>query len=180
MMWAAGIFVCVFLKGNVCFYSHAVRVAHPVANRGASGSFVWKNAWHLASSPWLLAAGWHRNVSFLVSEPKALYLAKYRDYLWQEGAASEKNTDIYRTWRVIHSEFFHTAKNSFFIWYVPICFSWRDFLSDMATLAGKTFKMIPVMRFWMSPSKQRCIKATTWRWRTSSWRGASRQFAAFA
>lgn len=42
-----------------------IRAAHPVANRGASGAVFWKDARHLAPSPWLLAVGWHRNVSFL-------------------------------------------------------------------------------------------------------------------
>lgn len=44
--------------------SFYVRAAHPLANRGASCTVDWKDARHLAQTPWLLAVGWHRDVSF--------------------------------------------------------------------------------------------------------------------
>lgn len=36
----------------------------------------------------------------------------------------------------------------------------QESITDMATLAGRTFRMTHAMRFWTSPSKPRCIKAT--------------------
>lgn len=54
---------CVSVK-TVCLYITAIRAAHPLANWRASGAVFGKDAWHLAPSPWLLAVGWHRNVSF--------------------------------------------------------------------------------------------------------------------
>lgn len=52
------------LAKTVCLYTFAVRVAHPLANWRAGGAVFWKDAWHLAPSPWLLASSWHRYVSF--------------------------------------------------------------------------------------------------------------------
>lgn len=54
-----------FLFFFVCFFSLSpLRVAHPLADRRASGVVFREDARHLAPSPWLLAVGWHRNVSF--------------------------------------------------------------------------------------------------------------------
>ena len=67
-----------------------IRAAHPVANRGASGAVFWKDAWHLAPSPWLLAVGWHRNVSFpyiFLPQTEREALEKSFNYLRPAGAA---------------------------------------------------------------------------------------------
>lgn len=54
-----------YMFGQVYCLLISVRATHPVAERGAGRCVIWEDVWHLAPSPRLLAAGWHRNVSFL-------------------------------------------------------------------------------------------------------------------
>lgn len=165
-----------------------IRAAHPVANRGASGAVFWKDARHLAPSPWLLAVGWHRNVSFLFffkTQMEREALEKSFNYLRPAGAAVAGLifTNCGERYKTTLSA--QTCLR-FFIWSTlwgsvltfVFFLDWES-ISDMAMRAGKTFRTTRATLFWTSPSRRRCIRATTWRWRTSSWLAASRQSESF-
>lgn len=59
-----------FCRDKECMDVHdcfcVFRITHTVAERGTRSCVIWQNIRHLAPSPWLLAAGWHRNVSLPV------------------------------------------------------------------------------------------------------------------
>lgn len=89
LMSLSWILVCIFVKENcLSLYFPPVRVAHPLANRRASGAVFWKDAWHLAPSSWLLAVGWYRNVSFLRWRSEKLSIWKSNVITYDRGGAA--------------------------------------------------------------------------------------------
>lgn len=143
--------------------------------RAALSSGKMHDIWHRRHDYWLLAG----IVTYpFTCQSRMLCISQSNIITYDRKELPWKKAGIFRLLWVI-CKFFHTAMNLFlFEVFLSVFLDW-DFLSDMAMLAGKTFRTIPDMLFWMSHSKQRCTRGTTWRWRTSSWRGALRQFTAF-
>lgn len=143
--------------------------------RAALSSGKMHDIWHRRHDYWLLAG----IVTYpFACQSRKLCILQSNIITYDRKELPWKKADIFRLLWVI-CRFFYSAMNLFlFEMFLCIFLDW-DFLSDMAMLAGKTFRMTPVMLFWMSHSKQRCTRGTTWRWRTSSWHDALRQFTAF-
>lgn len=124
MLETSWVLLCVFVK-TVCLHTFAVRVAHPLANWRASGAVFWKDAWHLAPSPWLLAVGWHRNVSFPRCRSKKLIIWHSNIFTNDQGELQSKDwylkTEGYKT--TFSTIFLFYLKN-FMRFCAPICWPW--------------------------------------------------------